>query len=206
MGFFIGFLTVVLAIVSFLMVFIVLMQRPKQEGLGAAFGGGVTDQVFGAQTTNVLQRGTVYLAVMFFVITLILAVLVNAKQKGQAKLNEDLKKSEAAAASTDFDLTPSLTSGDTTFDNISLTEGAGTTAPDTSIKLDAPTTDDAAAPSGTPDSTPAITPTDPTAEEGDAADAVKKLLEEVDANPGEAAVDAVDAAVDAVEEATGTPE
>lgn len=86
--FFIGFLTVVLVVVSLLMVFIVLMQRPKQEGLGAAFGGGVTDQMWGAQTTNVLQKGTVYLAVLFFVITMLLAVLVNVRQKGRINTNE----------------------------------------------------------------------------------------------------------------------
>ena len=60
-----------------------LMQRPKQEGLGAAFGGGITDQVWGAQTTNVLQKATVFLAVTFFVITLILSVLVS-KNKNMA--------------------------------------------------------------------------------------------------------------------------
>lgn len=86
--FFIGFLTVVLVVVSLLMVFIVLMQRPKQEGLGAAFGGGVTDQMWGAQTTNVLQKGTVYLAVLFFVITMLLAVLVNVRQKGRINTKE----------------------------------------------------------------------------------------------------------------------
>ena len=42
------FLIVILAIVCLLMIFAVLMQRPKQEGLGAAFGGGITDQVWGA--------------------------------------------------------------------------------------------------------------------------------------------------------------
>ena len=74
------FLIVILAIVCLLMIFAVLMQRPKQEGLGAAFGGGITDQVWGAQTTNVLQKATVILAITFFVITLILSVLVAKKQ------------------------------------------------------------------------------------------------------------------------------
>ncbi|MEY5010414.1 MAG: preprotein translocase subunit SecG, partial [Verrucomicrobiota bacterium] len=37
-------------IVSILIVFFTLMQRPKNEGLGAAFGGGMTDNLFGAQT------------------------------------------------------------------------------------------------------------------------------------------------------------
>ncbi len=93
-GFFIGFLTVVLILVCLLTVLIVLMQRPKQEGLGAAFGGGVTDQMFGAQTTNVLQRGTVYLAVLFFGITMLLAILVGVKQKAMLS-KEDLSKAVA---------------------------------------------------------------------------------------------------------------
>ena len=51
----INILLVIHVLVSLLIVFLVLMQRPKNEGLGAAFGGGVTDNLFGAQTTNVLQ-------------------------------------------------------------------------------------------------------------------------------------------------------
>jgi len=85
-GFFIGFLTVVLALVCLLMVFIVLMQKPKQEGLGAAFGGGAVDSVWGADASNILQKITVWLAVMFFTITMTLAVLVGVKQKD--KLNK----------------------------------------------------------------------------------------------------------------------
>jgi preprotein translocase subunit SecG len=63
------------------MTLLILMQRPKQEGLGAAFGGGVTDQVFGARTTNVLQRGTVYLGSLFFLLSLTLAVLIGHKNQ-----------------------------------------------------------------------------------------------------------------------------
>ena len=43
--------TLVIVIVSALMILVVMMQRPKQEGLGAAFGGGMTDQLLGAGTT-----------------------------------------------------------------------------------------------------------------------------------------------------------
>ena len=58
----IDLLLVIFVLICVVMTFLILMQRPKQEGLGAAFGGGVTDQVFGARTTNVLQRGTVHRA------------------------------------------------------------------------------------------------------------------------------------------------
>jgi preprotein translocase subunit SecG len=78
---FINLLLVVHVIVSLLIVLIVLMQRPKNEGLGAAFGGGMTDNLFGAQTTNVLQSATRWLAAIFCGLTLLLSVLY-AKQTG----------------------------------------------------------------------------------------------------------------------------
>lgn len=81
----INLLLVILVAVCLLLCLVVLMQRPKQEGLGAAFGGGMTDQAFGARTTDVLQKGTVYLGTAFFVITLGLSVLVSMKN---AEANE----------------------------------------------------------------------------------------------------------------------
>lgn len=82
----INLLLVVFVIVCLLMTLLILMQRPKQEGLGAAFGAGVTDQVFGARTTNVLQRGTVYLGSLFFILALTLAVLIGHQNKKQSLL------------------------------------------------------------------------------------------------------------------------
>jgi preprotein translocase subunit SecG len=92
----INLLLVVFVIVCLLMTLLVLMQRPKQEGLGAAFGGGVTDQVFGARTTNVLQRGTVYLASLFFLLSLALAVLIGHQNKKTSII--DPKTAAAAEA------------------------------------------------------------------------------------------------------------
>jgi len=43
-------------IVCLLMCLVVLMQRSKQEGLGAAFGGGFTESVWGAQTSRFWSR------------------------------------------------------------------------------------------------------------------------------------------------------
>jgi preprotein translocase subunit SecG len=94
----INLLLVVFVIVCLLMTLLILMQRPKQEGLGAAFGGGVTDQVFGAQTTNVLQRGTVYLGSMFFIISLTLAILIGKQTKTKTLIEAEkpVAKQEAA--------------------------------------------------------------------------------------------------------------
>ena len=102
------FLIFILALVCLLMIVAVLMQRPKQEGLGAAFGGGITDQMWGAQTSNVLQKATVSLAIIFFVITLILSVLVAKKQQhGQVQL--DVKADQPTSIGpTSTDNEPSL--------------------------------------------------------------------------------------------------
>lgn len=82
-------LLIVFVIVCLLMSLLILMQRPKQEGLGAAFGSGMTDQMFGARTTNVLQRGTVYLASAFFLLTITLAILFARKNERQYSLKKD---------------------------------------------------------------------------------------------------------------------
>ena len=43
---------------------VIMMQRSKQEGLGAAFGGGFTESIWGAQTSNVLVKATVWAAII----------------------------------------------------------------------------------------------------------------------------------------------
>ncbi len=76
MNILINLLLVAFVAVSVLLILVVLMQRPKQEGLGAAFGSGMTDQMFGAQTTSVLQKGTAYFGTAFLVLALVLSILI----------------------------------------------------------------------------------------------------------------------------------
>lgn len=85
----INLLLVIHVIVCLLLALVVLMQRPKQEGLGAAFGAGLTDQAFGARTTDVLQKGTVYLGTLFFIITLVLAILIGKRQSDNGSMGAD---------------------------------------------------------------------------------------------------------------------
>lgn len=75
-------LLVLHVVVCLLLALLVLMQRPKNEGLGAAFGSGMTDSVWGAQTTDILQKGTKVFGTLFFLITLVLAVLQSTKHSG----------------------------------------------------------------------------------------------------------------------------
>jgi preprotein translocase subunit SecG len=87
---------VLFALVAVLMVFIILMQRPKSEGLGAAFGGGVTDNIFGAQTTNVLVKFTTWLAAIFFVLTFALSVLYAHQSTASSAFRRELMKTQGA--------------------------------------------------------------------------------------------------------------
>ena len=85
-------------LVALLMVLVILMQRPKSEGLGAAFGGAVTENIFGAQTTNVLVKFTAWLAGIFFLITFFLSILYARKASGDSALRRELIKRQTAPA------------------------------------------------------------------------------------------------------------
>mgnify|MGYP000915488519 CR=1 FL=1 len=74
----------VLVLVCLLMVLVILMQRSKQEGIGAAFGSGMTESVFGADTGNILSKTTVWCAVLFFAITLTLSAIAAKKYRSGA--------------------------------------------------------------------------------------------------------------------------
>jgi preprotein translocase subunit SecG len=92
----INLLLVLEAIVAVLMMLVILMQRPKSEGLGAAFGGGVTENIFGAQTTNVLTTATTWLASIFFILAFALSVLYAHKGASSSAVRQELMKTSAA--------------------------------------------------------------------------------------------------------------
>jgi preprotein translocase subunit SecG len=91
-------LLTILVIVCILLILVVLMQRPKNEGLGAAFGSGVTENIFGAQTATVLTKATVYLGCTFFAVTLLLTLLT-ARQSASRRvglLESEVRKATAS--------------------------------------------------------------------------------------------------------------
>jgi preprotein translocase subunit SecG len=91
--------SVFFVLVALLMVLVILMQRPKSEGLGAAFGGAVTENIFGAQTTNVLVKFTTWLAGIFFALTFGLSVLyAHRGTGGESAFRRELMKQQAAPA------------------------------------------------------------------------------------------------------------
>ena len=92
----INFLLAIYVLVALLMLLVILMQRPKSEGLGAAFGGGVTENIFGAQTTNVLVKFTGWLTGIFFALTFTLSVLYAHKTSRDTGLRNELLKQQTA--------------------------------------------------------------------------------------------------------------
>lgn len=123
---------------------VILMQRSKQEGLGAAFGGGFTESVFGAQTSNVLVKATVWASILFFVLSITLArlyahldsVTLQTQSPVQQLLSQPVAKPAATPA----------------------TNPAPATAPATTA---APTTSTPAPSATTAPAAPAVTPTAP---------------------------------------------
>jgi preprotein translocase subunit SecG len=103
-------LTWVNVLICLLLIFVVLLQRPKTEGLGAAFGGDTASNIFGAQTTNVLANLTRWLGGLFLGLCLVIAILgtidptrktavadfVN-QRAAEKKAAEEKKKAEDAA-------------------------------------------------------------------------------------------------------------
>ena len=96
MNLLINFCLALFVLVSLLMVLVILMQRPKSEGLGAAFGGAVTENIFGAQTTNVLVKFTTWLAGIFFALTLGLSILYAHRSTADSAFRRELMKTQAA--------------------------------------------------------------------------------------------------------------
>lgn len=129
-------------VICLLLVLVVLMQLPRSEGLGAAFGSAVTENIFGAQTTHVLARFTVWLGIAFFVVTLALAMAYAKRNSAKgSEIQKQLMQSPPAATAPAT--LPAATSA--------ATEPAATT-PAATPAVEAPAASPAAtaAPSATP--------------------------------------------------------
>ncbi len=122
-------LTIVEVLICLLLILIIMMQRPRQEGLGASFGSGVMDHLAGAQTTNVLQKGTSWLAGAMFITTIVLAALVSSQHpKSDKKLFQEPKATaaaEAKPAAPEAPKAPPATNGPA----LKLNPGGATTSP-----------------------------------------------------------------------------
>ena len=77
MSILIGFLYVIEVLACLLLALVVMMQKPKEGGLGGAIAGGMGEAVFGADASNVLIKVTIWLGAIFLANTLLLARLTS---------------------------------------------------------------------------------------------------------------------------------
>jgi preprotein translocase subunit SecG len=96
----IGLLTAVHVVVALFVIILVLMQKSSEQGVGAAFGGGMTETVFGAGTTTALVRMTIWCAGLLLATTLILAVLHSHRTRTGGSLMQRVIATTPMAPST----------------------------------------------------------------------------------------------------------
>ena len=77
MSIFIGCLYVVEVLVCLMLALVVMLQKPKEGGLGGAIGGGMLEASLGADAGNVLIKTTAILGAVFLLNTLVLARLTS---------------------------------------------------------------------------------------------------------------------------------
>ncbi len=81
-------------LVCFLLGGVIMLQKPKDGGLGVSFGGGMGEALFGAQMGNVLTRTTIILGSIFLLNTLVLSRLTS---HAGSSVMEGVKSSAPAA-------------------------------------------------------------------------------------------------------------
>jgi len=144
------------------MMLIILMQRPKSEGLGAAFGGGVTENIFGAQTTNVLTKVTGWLAAIFFLLTFVLSILYARQANTPSNLSRELSKGQTPAPAISATPVPGVSvSPAPAATGTPMASPSSSDAPSASVTTTAPATTSpasSAAVSVAPATTPAASP------------------------------------------------
>ena len=98
MSIFIGFLYVIEVVVCILLGMVVMIQKPKEGGLGGAIGGGMMEAALGADAGNVLIRTTAILGAIFLLNTLVLARLTSTVHSRSLMAREAEPVAEAAPA------------------------------------------------------------------------------------------------------------
>jgi preprotein translocase subunit SecG len=68
-------LTFVEVICCFLLIGVILIQKPKSHGLGLAFGSSIGETMFGTRIVNVLTKITIALSIIFLVNTTLLCLI-----------------------------------------------------------------------------------------------------------------------------------
>lgn len=107
---------VVHVLVSLGLIGLILIQQGKGAEAGASFGGGASQTVFGSQgSANFLTKTTKYLAIIFFVTSISLALI--AKQRAEVSSQELLPTSSLVKKAVDAGVSEA---GDTSSESAKL--------------------------------------------------------------------------------------
>lgn len=100
MSILIGCLYVIEVLACLLLALVVMLQKPKEGGLGGAIGGGMLEASLGADAGNVLIKTTAVIGAVFLLNTLVLARLTSTvhSRSIMAQEAEPLAAEQAAPA------------------------------------------------------------------------------------------------------------
>jgi len=97
MSILIACLYVVEVAVCLLLAMVVMLQKPKEGGLGGAIGGGMMESALGADAGNVLIKTTAILGAIFLANTLVLARLTSTAHSRSLMANEGASAAQQSA-------------------------------------------------------------------------------------------------------------
>jgi preprotein translocase subunit SecG len=97
MSILIGCLYVLEVVVCLMLALVVMLQKPKEGGLGGAIGGGMLEASLGADAGNVLIKTTAILGAIFLANTLVLARLTSTVHARSIMAQEAEPTAEQAA-------------------------------------------------------------------------------------------------------------
>ena len=86
---------VVHLLVALAIIGLIMMQQGKGSDIGASFGGGASQTLFGSSgSANILTKMTAWLAVLFFVTSFGLAMIADSKTSGTDELGFELPEDQ----------------------------------------------------------------------------------------------------------------
>lgn len=97
MSILIACLYVIEVLVCLMLALVVMLQKPKEGGLGGAIGGGMLESSLGADAGNVLIRTTAVLGAIFLINTLVLARLTSTVHSKSMMAHEEATPAAAEA-------------------------------------------------------------------------------------------------------------
>lgn len=127
-------LLIVYLLVALFLIFMILIQQGKGADMGASFGAGASNTLFGANGSgNFLTKTTTALATLFFVISIMLGNMTATQTKKVDEFSDLSQQAQELTQSAE----PVATPGDAPASDIPVVDGQGD-APASDIPADKP--------------------------------------------------------------------